>query len=65
MPATWYDDVMTTTSDIVTPADVRAFTDLCAEAYRALFNVPDDMDVEVKFSAYTNSTIQITLKLAV
>ena len=49
-------------TNFITPADLRAFTDLVAEAYRALFAIPDEMDVDIKYSAYTNGTVQITLK---
>lgn len=42
--------------------ELRAFTDLCAEAYRELFNIPDAIDVNVSVAAYSTGTVQITLK---
>ena len=53
---------MKTLNDPVTPAEIRAFSDLVAEAYRALFLIPDSEDVDVKIGAWMNGTVQITLK---
>lgn len=49
-------------SDLITQSDLRAFADLCAEAYRLLWNIPDAEEVDVNYSAHVNGTVQITLK---